>query len=192
MRGIILASRALILLYHLPHSLSHPPLHPFRISYLLVSLITLLSMRKTRSHQLLILRERSLLLISLSLLVASLILLLFYLFLPFLLLLLHLPSILKMTRTSLFLQQSNHYLLLILDNITHLFYLLILYLLENALGGLYIMVFLPHLLLLLPLSLDILFQLYSTLHLHLHLLAHPLLLQLPYRHSLPDTRPDTT
>ena len=108
MRGIILVSRELILLHHLPHSLSHPPLHPLRISHLLVSLTTLLSLRMTRSHQLLILGGRSLLLVSLSLLVAFLILLLFQLFLSFLLLLLHLPSILKMTRTSFFLQQFSH------------------------------------------------------------------------------------
>ena len=177
MRGIILASRELILPYHLSHSLSHSPLHPFRISYLLVSLTTLLSLRMTRSHQLRILGGRSLLLVSLSLLVASLILLLFQLFLSFPLLLLHLSYVLKMTMTSFFLQQSNHHLLFILDDTTHSFLLLlILHLLENASGGLYIMICLPHLLLLLPLSLDILFQLHSTLHLHLYLLAYPLLL----------------
>ena len=93
------------------------------------------------------------------------------------LLLLHLPSVLKMTRTSFFLQQFSHHLLLDLDDTIHSFHLLlILHLLENASGGLYIMVCLPHLLLLLPLFLDVLFHLHSTLHLHLHLLAHPLLL----------------
>ena len=74
------------------------------------------------------------------------------------LLLLHLPSVLKMTRTSFFLQQFSHHLLLDLDDTIHSFHLLlILHLLENASGGLYIMVCLPHLLLLLPLSLDVLF-----------------------------------
>ena len=111
------------------------------------------------------------------------------------LLLLHLPSVLKMTRTSFFLQQFSHHLLLDLDDTIHSFHLLlILHLLENASGGLYIMVCLPHLLLLLPLSLDVLFQLHLTLHLHLHLylLAHPLLLQLSHHHSLLDTQLDIT
>ena len=158
MRGTILVSRKLILLHHLPHCLSYPPLYSLRISHLLSSLTTLPSLRTTRSHQLLILGGRSLLLVSLSLLVASLILLLFQLLLSFLLLLLHLPSVLKMTRTSFFLQQFSHHLLLDLDDTIHSFHLLlILHLLENASGGLYIMVCLPHLLLLLPLSLDVLF-----------------------------------
>ena len=121
MRGIILISRELILLHHLSHSLSHPPFYPLRVSHLLVSLTTLLSLRTTRSHQLLILGGRSLLLVNLSLLVVFLILLLFQLFLLFLLLLLHLPSILKKTRTLFFLQQSSHHLQLILDATTHSF-----------------------------------------------------------------------